>query len=57
MVLQCGQNKHRLLRSFAGSGYVPYVEELLAAGAKSETTDQVKREDQRCRADTGGQKV
>ena len=47
MVLQCGQNKHRLLRSFAGSGYVPYVEELLAAGAKAETTDGVKREEER----------
>ena len=42
VVVHCVQNKGRLLQSFARNGYVPYVEELVAAGAKAETTDWVK---------------
>ena len=38
MVLQCVQNKDRMLRSFAWIGYVPFLEELLSMGADAATT-------------------
>ena len=35
------QNKDRMLRSFSSKGMKGFVQKLLAAGAKTETTDEV----------------